>query len=234
MYKICLSLAFMSVFATSSAFGQYPVVFVRGGYRAATVAESHAYGLSSLIRSRAHANLTNSKTALTFTEVRSRQLDNQLKTADTYFQMRAVYRHNQFGTPEEKAARRAENQERYFRYSQLQRPKRTNSQQVDSVTGKIKWPLTLMNDQYTAHRDAMQELFAQRAKKGGYITYDEYTTIEQTSDEMLAALKGNIKNISGNDYSEGKNFINVLVYEAKHGNTTKQGVPTPGTVSKLD
>ena len=101
MYKICLSLAFMSVFATSSAFGQYPVVFVRGGYRAATVAESHAYGLSSLIRARAHANLTNSKTALTYTAVRSRQLDNQLKTADTYFQMRAVYRDNQFGTPEE-------------------------------------------------------------------------------------------------------------------------------------
>jgi hypothetical protein len=218
MYKICVSLMFLTIFTAATASAQIRVRY-DDGPRAATVGESHAYGLSSVIDSRSRANLTNSEAALNLTEVRSRQLDNQLKTANTYFEMRATNRAYRFGTPEDKAAHRAANQERYFRYSQQGRPKRPNSQQLDPVTGEIRWPFSLMKDQYAAQRDAMQKMFAQRAKKGGYITYDEYNSIKATSDQLLASLKADIKNLSGNEYSEGKNFVNALVYEARHGNT---------------
>jgi hypothetical protein len=222
MQKLIFAASIVGLFICSTAEAQpYYGRWGRGygGYHASTIGESHANGVSNIIRSRARANLLNSEAAINYTEVRSRQLDNRLKTASTYFDMRRVNKEARFGTPEEKAAKRAYNQEKYFRYSQAGSPDRPTAQQLDPITGKINWPFSLMPEQYAQYREALQDIFAQRAKHGGYLTYDEYTKIQQATDGMLAALKQDIKKIPASDYISGKKFVEALVYEARHGNT---------------
>ncbi len=191
----------------------------RRGYHASTIGESHANGVSNLIRSRATANLTNSQAALNYTEVRSRQLDNRLKTASTYFEMRRINNEARFGTPEEKAAKRAYNQERFFRYAQAGSPNRPPADSLDPITGKIKWPFTFMPDKYADYREELEKVFAQRAKHGGYLSFDEYTAIKQNTDGMLTLLRGDIRNIPSQEYVRAKNFVEALIYEADHSNT---------------
>ena len=186
--------------------------------KAATVGESHARGIADITSSRAWANKTNSEAAINMTEVRSRELDNRQKTADTYFSMRNMNREQRFGTPEEKAAHRAHNQELYYRHAQAGDPKRPSAQQLDPITGTIKWPFALMPDMFEPYREDMATLFGQRAKNGNVVTYDSYEEIKKVGDEMLATLKTNIKKMDPQDWLSGKKFVNQLVYEARHGN----------------
>lgn len=187
-----------------------------GGYRASTVGESRANGMSNIIQSRAWANKTNSEAAINLTEVRSKQLDNRKKTADTYFSMRNMNREQRFGTTEDKAAHRAKNQELYARYARAGNPKRPNAQQLDPITGEIKWPFSLMPEKFEPYREELQKLFTQRSKQGGVVNYDEFQQAKKTTDQMMTALKDGIKDIEPSDYLSAKQFINQLAYEVKH------------------
>jgi hypothetical protein len=190
-----------------------------GGYGAATVGESRANGLSNIITARSQANLTNSEAAQNYEAVRSAQLDNRVKTASTYFDMRRMNTTERFGTPEEKAAHKAANQEKYYEWARSGRPDRPSSQQLDPITGKINWPFSLMPDKYAPYRDELNELFAKRAQHGGYLTYTEYTQLEKTTDAMYASLKEEIKELNSMDYINAKNFIQALMHEARQSNT---------------
>lgn len=220
MSKVVFASAFIILIAAGPAFSQYWRRYDGyDGYHAATVGESRANGLSNIITSRSQANLTNSEAALNYEEVRSKELDNRVKTANTYFDMRRMNTEERFGTPEEKAAHKAANQEKYYEWARSGRPDRPSSQQLDPITGKINWPFTLMPEKYTPYRSELDDLFAKRAQQGGYLTYAEYTQVEKTTDAMYASLKDDIKELDSTDYINAKNFIQALLHEAKQGNT---------------
>ncbi len=220
MTRLVFASAFIVLIAAGPAFSQYWRRYDGyEGYHASTVGESHANGLSNIITARSQANLTDSEAALNYQEVRSKELDNRVKTANTYFDMRRMNTEARFGTPEEKAAHKAANQERYYEWARSGRPDRPNSQQLDPITGKINWPFTLMPDKYAELRGDLDGLFAKRAQQGGYLTYTEYTQVEKATDAMFASLKADIKELDSTDYINAKNFIQALIYEARQGNT---------------
>lgn len=187
------------------------------GSRASTVGESRARGFSDVVRSMGETNVKNSEAAINYTEVRSKELDNNLKQANTYFEMKKVNKEYRFGTPEEKAARREKNLEKQmFRHVKGGRPKRPSTSQLDPVTGKIRWPLLLRESKYNKHRKYLDEKFSKRAYNGGAIDYDTFRRIKRVTDSMLAILNRDIGKYTVNEYSESKRFIQALVYEARH------------------
>ena len=76
-----------------------------------------------------------------------------------------------------------------------------------------------MPDKYAPLRNELDELFAKRAQQGGYLTYTEFTQVEQNTDAMYASLKADIKDMDPMDYINAKNFIQALMHEARQGST---------------
>ena len=192
-------------------------VRLNSGNRAATAGESWARGMADVNRSRGQQNLANSEAAINYTEVRSRELDNRLKTADTYFAMKNVNRSERFGTTEDRQAKREYNQQRFYRHGQEGKPKGLTSDQLDPITGKINWPFSLMPAKFELYRETLDRLFERRAQNGGHVNYAEFTQIESTTDDLLAALKNDIKKMSTKDYMNSKRFINELVKASREG-----------------
>ena len=95
--------------------------------RASTVGESHARGVSDIIRARSHAAINYSEAAIGATEARSRQLDNRLKSTQTFFEMRRINREERFGTPDEKYELKQRNEQRFARRARKGNPSENHS-----------------------------------------------------------------------------------------------------------
>ncbi len=178
--------------------------------RASTPAESYARGLSDMTRSAGQANLMNSEAAINYEDARSKELDNRLKTTDTYFEMRRV----------NKEARDAERRpppssEVAFRRAQEVTPPELSATQLDRVTGSIEWPRLLMQDRYARTRDELDLLFEQRSAEGGSIGMDTYQEILSACNRLKAELKKNIRDYLPNDYVAASKFIDSLSFEAR-------------------
>ncbi|MDH3716780.1 MAG: hypothetical protein OES79_01540 [Planctomycetota bacterium] len=161
--------------ATASAQRRVRVEY--GGSRAATVGESHARGLSEVVRARGQRELDSAQARIGRAEARSRELDNRLKATQTYFEMRNINREQRFGTEEERYEQRRRNNERRFAAARRADPDELTSDQLDPVTGKITWPFSLMPVRFREYRERLDELFAQRATYGGRISFETYTEI---------------------------------------------------------
>jgi hypothetical protein len=183
--------------------------------RASTVSESRARGLSDVIRSRGQYEMDSADARISRTEARSRELDNRMKSTETYFERRNYNREQRFGTSEEKYAKKVANQERYARYVRRANPNELSKRQLDPLTGKITWSKTLLQDDYKDGRQKLDKLFAIRARQNGKISGETYEEISDASDELLAVLRKNSKELKADDYVAAKRFINALVHTAE-------------------
>ncbi len=177
--------------------------------RASTVGESHARGLSDMVRSKGQYNLETSQAAINMTEVQKRNMENREQWTNTYFQMRKT----------NKAYRAAERRPRasmadLVRFAQAGKPAPMTSRQLDSVTGKISWPIILQADRYATYRSELQSLFATRANHGG-VSLDDHLAIGKTTKATLAALKKQVREVPQTDYIASRKFLKSLAYEAR-------------------
>ncbi|NIL97022.1 MAG: hypothetical protein GTO62_07765 [Planctomycetales bacterium] len=186
-----------------------------GDNKAATVGESRARGISDIVRARGQAELDSAQAQVTREEARSRELDNRLKSTKTYFEMRDYNREQRFGTPEEKYAKKRANEEKYAKYARRGNPNELTAQQLDPLTGKISWPFALMPPQYKEYREQLDDLFEQRARHGGQISYRTYEQIHTTTDDFLTALREDIRDMNPSDYVAAKRFVNALAHQAE-------------------
>ena len=207
------ALAILVTVANASAQRRVRVEY--GGSRAATVGESHARGLSEVVRARGHREMDSAQARIDRAEARSRELDNRLKATKTYFEMRNINREQRFGTEEERYEQRRRNSdERFAAAARRADPNELTHQQLDPVTGKITWPFSLMPAKFEEYRERLDELFAQRATYGERISFETYTEIKQATDEFLEALRKEVRNIEPQPYMEARRFINALAYQA--------------------
>ena len=186
-----------------------------GDNKAATVGESHARGLSDVVRSRGQYEMDSAQAQATRAEARSRELDNRLKSSQTYFEMRNYNREQRFGTPEEKYAKKRANEEKYAKYARRANPDELTDSQLDPLTGKINWPFSLMSPKYEKYRDQLDDLFEQRARHGGQISYRTYEQIKFTTKDFLKALREDIREMDPQDYLAAKRFVNALAHEGE-------------------
>ena len=87
----------------------------------------------------------------------------------------------------------------------------------DPLTGKIQWPFALMPPQFENYRKHLDELFEERARHGGQVSFRTFEQIRQTSNDFLEALRKDIKNMPPQDYLAGKRFVNALAHQAEQG-----------------
>ncbi len=197
---VATSLTLLAVPSIASA-QYYPPVYQS---RASTVGESHARGMSDIINSAGQANLANSEAANNYEDARSKNLDNRLKGTDTYFEMRAKNR----------AYREAERgprptREDLARYAKLRAPQRLSPSELDPLTGKIRWPVILLEDNFEGDRKNLDTIFAERSKNG-YLRLKGINEATDATDQLAADMRKNIKEYPPQLYASTRRFLKSL------------------------
>ena len=107
--------------------------------------------------------------------------------------MRNLNRTQRYGTPEQKYERKRANEERFAKYARRANPNELTPEQLDPLTGKINWPFALMPPQYETYRNQLDELFEERARHGGQLSYRTYEQIRDSTKQFLDALRKDIQ-----------------------------------------
>ncbi len=178
--------------------------------KASTIGESWARGMSDVVRSAGDANLSNSAAAINYEAARKANMENRIEYTNTYFEnkrLNKAYR-------AELSAPRLTN-EQIHRLAKDGLPTRLTASQLDPLTGRIRWPLALLDEPYGTGRAVMDQSFADRAENQGFRDYTTFSEVSRTGDRMLATLKDNIRKYVPNDYLDAKRFIKGLVYEGR-------------------
>lgn len=186
--------------------------------KAATVGESHARGVADITRARSQAAIDYSQARIGRAGARSLELDNRLKTTQTFYEMRRIQREEKYGTPAEKYEKKRRNQERFAAQARKGDRHDLSDGQLDLLTGKIAWPIQLMSPDYEPYRVKMDMLFEERARLGGRVSYKTYEEMQIVSDEFLAALKADIPKLGSQKYSTSKLFVKALVHQLEDNN----------------
>jgi hypothetical protein len=180
-----------------------------GGYPensgASTAAESAARGVADVVQAAGAANLMNSAAAKNYETARSQYIDNRLKGTKTYFEMK---QYNKDYRDANKPARPTS--EQLFRLAKDATPKALNADELDPVTGQIKWPEVLLAGDFTGCRKTLDTLYAQRANASGKINLDQYNEIRQSIRQMRDLLKGKLNDLPPQMFSEANAFIKKL------------------------
>ena len=107
------------------------------GYSGGTTAAGSAMnGMASVISAQGQRNLSNSAAAVNMTQAQKNEIENRQQWTNTYFDMRRV---NQ----QQAAAVRGPSptMEQIARMAKSARPKQLGSNQMDYVTGQLRWPM---------------------------------------------------------------------------------------------
>ncbi|MCC7086124.1 MAG: hypothetical protein IT427_14070 [Pirellulales bacterium] len=204
-----ISLATIAVIAlTGTARAQWGWGWGFGG--AATADQAAAMGMADLVNAAGSYNLQTSEAAINLEQARSIDLDNRLKGTQTFFQMRKI----------NTESRRAEEgrrmtSEEAWRYAQIGAPKRVTPYQLDPVSGRIYWPISLQDPKYDEYRKQLDELFHQREITHGNAGFEVFTKIQDTTTAFLADLKKQIATLPSGEYVNAKNFIESLAHESR-------------------
>ncbi len=182
-----------------------------GGSHASTAAEGFGNGMAAMVQSAGSFNLNTSQAAINAQTARSQALDNDLKGTQTYFEMRNI------NTAQRKSEQgRTMTSEEAWRYASMAVPKRLTATQLDPVTGRIYWPILLLQDpRYDKYRKELEQLFVLRETSHGGIGYETYMQIQKSIDAFQTVLQKNIAEYPSGDWIRAKNFIDSLGYEAK-------------------
>jgi len=181
-----------------------------GGWGGGTAAGNAAQGMASVIQAEGSRNLMNSEAAKNYEDARSKYFDNRIKGTQTYFELRRM---NRAYTDAERE--KPITSEAAFRMAHEAAPKRITNSQIDPITGNIHWPSVLTEEDYSDDRQILDVLFAQRERKHGSLTAEEYQEVQKATQALLNNLKKNVKKYQPNDFLAAKKFTESLAYESR-------------------
>jgi hypothetical protein len=187
------------------SYGGYPY-----GYSySSTIAEGAARGLADVIRSQGDYNLSTSAAAINWNNAWDHAIDNQKKAVQAYFDIREVNR-----TIHDAEQRRLRGgPESWKRSAQAGVPRRLASNELDSVTGRIYWPVLLTGQNFRSHRVELEKAFAERAYFGS-MAAEPYLRTLQLTDDLLASLKSRVRELPPDQYVAATRFLQSLAFEA--------------------
>ncbi|MHC4400976.1 MAG: hypothetical protein ACYTG0_14970 [Planctomycetota bacterium] len=149
-------------------------------------------------------------TAKILQEVRSMDLDNQVKTTDIFFKKRE--RREQYVSANPRARLGLET---YVKVSNASRPARLTQYQFDPDRGTIYWPVLLQGPEFEDQRAELQALFALNSSKGQESGLDFQHKVDGVARNMREMLKRRVRQVSQMEYIESKKFLMSLAYEAR-------------------
>jgi hypothetical protein len=178
-----------------------------GGMPASTAEQGAMMGMADMMQAAGARNLMNSQ-ALGFVEdARRKNIDNRMYGTEAYFQMKKTNREARAAAAPPKAT-----QADLVRYAKQRAPSRLSPSELDPLTGVITWPLILREDTYQESRDALEQLYQQRASMGS-LTGTQRGEVQQAISTLQADLKQNLRNYVPQDYVQAKKFLEGLNLE---------------------
>ncbi len=102
-------------------------------------------------------------------------------------------------------------------------PPRLSPSELDSLTGRINWPILLQHEMFQAPRAGLEELFDRWAVSRNLGAADrfgaqEYLAILQLTGEMIEQLRQQIQLLPPQDYLNAKRFLESLAFEVQNSN----------------
>jgi hypothetical protein len=193
-----------------------------GGYpfRASTAAESFARGAAEVIRARGEFNRLTSEAAINMQEARSRAIVNAQDAVDAYFKIRQMNR--DYRQAERRPRPTREDLERYARAA---RPDPLSPSELDTLTGRVRWPILLRDDRFTPLRAEMEELldrWAVSRNLGQLDSFDaeQQLAVRRATGQMQEELREEIRNLPPQDYVAAQRFLRSLEYQVLHSPTS--------------
>jgi hypothetical protein len=180
-----------------------------------TAAGSAAVGMGDLVRSQGMYNQMTAQAAISLEQARTLDLDNKLKSTQTYFEMRRINQEARLAEAQRNRAEAADN--RYTTKVIAKKPTLTVTQ-LDPVTGVIRWPAPLMQDSFAADRAAVQEVFTRRAEHR--IGTSAYLELQPVIGRMQQSLNEQVKVLPPQDFVDARRFMNTLLEEARSADTS--------------
>ncbi len=165
-------------------------------------------GMASVISAQGERNLSNSAAAVNMTQAQKNEIENRQLATNTYFDMRR-------GNQQQAAAARgpAPTMEQLARIAKAGAPKPLSPNQMDSVSGQLRWPNALQQPCFESGRNDLDQLLALYARYDG-LGYSDQTKVRETVHDMYDELKSQIDQIPPQDYITCKRFLRSVNYAA--------------------
>ena len=165
-------------------------------------------GMASVISAQGERNLSNSAAAVNWTQAQKNEIENRQLWTNTYFDMRRV---NQ----QQAAAARGPSptMEQIARMAKSAAPKPLAANQMDGVSGQLRWPSALQQPCFESGRNELDQLLALNARYGG-LGYSDQTKVRETVHDMYQELNSQIDQIPPQDYIACKSFLRSVNYAA--------------------
>jgi len=176
---------------------------------ASTPGESFARGRAELIRAGAEASLLHSQAAVLAEEAERRAIENRALWTTAYFEMKLMNRQYRAQLRGPRPTRKD-----LVRYARAAKPRRMSPSELDSLTGKVSWPVLLRTERFTDCRVELEEWFSRRAA-GGQLEAEQLAEVDQATRTMLEKLKGRIRRVHPMDYTAARRFLKSLAYEVR-------------------
>ncbi len=184
--------------------------YLKGCAEMGKAAAAYVTAQAAMIKAKADANACNAKAMETLEKTRSQALDNDLKTAKTFYEKRSLHE-----TYLVQSARPRPTHQDLIRYSKQSLPERPTNYQVEPVRGRVYWPAVLQEEQFSEYRVELDGLFAKRATTDVVVDSETSRQIQEVVERMQAELSSLIRQISPTEYLAARKFIESLAFEAR-------------------
>ena len=163
---------------------------------------------ANMLKTVVEARGTEAKTLHTLQEVRSKVLDNDLKSAQTFYEKRNVRDAYQAQHPRKRPSR-----EDLVRYSKAAAPKRPTDYEMRGST--IYWPAALQEEEFSECRVQLDYLFAQRTRADAGPGSETFRQAKEPLAQMRDQLRSQIRQMDPAEYLQSRKFIDNLAYETR-------------------
>lgn len=211
-----IALGLVSSSASAQLWYRPPVVapygYGYGGYYGGYSPYSQQ-GMADIIRSSGQAAEDVSRARINNEEARSKYLDNKMKWTEIYWQRKRL------GEAElaKDYAKDRERREQWMEATRGRKPETLSPSQFDAQTGGLEWPDALQGPAYADYRKQIEAELQLQATTG---TTANAGTIRSLAREMQTVLKGQIKQMSSNEYIAARKFLDRLVNQMAMAQTT--------------
>lgn len=174
-----------------------------------TVAEGYYKGVARVIRAEGDYNLATSQAAINAEEALRLNLQNRQAIVKAYFDLRKLNR--DYRAAERHPGLHGDSK---VKVAQADRPRLLTPAELDSQTGKVRWPKLLAADTHAENRELLDAYFAKRAS-GQTVGTRDMAELRSVVVAMLADLKEQLRAAPPAEYQAANEFLHSLAYEGQ-------------------
>jgi hypothetical protein len=195
-------LAGFLVFVLASAAMAQP----RSYHHASTAEQGILDGMASLTVAQSRAIYLRSLAAINLQKARELHIENNKKAVDAYFYMREA---NQSARKPVRL-----NTEQLTAVAKNAAPTPLRPHDYDSTSGRLRWPIIFLTDEYIVERNTIEQLFLKRLRHEAGVGSGIYADVKRLSLAMQHKLGEHVSEVDPAQYIDAKNFLLGVTAEA--------------------